>query len=118
MSYLPILINLIFLIGFVALVYLINAAFSPRVKNSGVKLEPFECGSIPQTGNVQRISIKFFIIAVLFVIFDLEIVLLFPWVLVARSMGGAVIGEGFVFIGVLAFGLLYVWRKGLLEFQK
>lgn len=118
MSYLPILVNLLFLVGFVALVYLINAILSPRVKNSGVKMEPFECGSIPQTGNVQRISIKFFIIAILFVIFDLEIVLLYPWVLVARQMGTAVILEGFIFIGVLAFGLLYVWRKGLLEFQR
>jgi NADH-quinone oxidoreductase subunit A len=118
MSYLPILVNFLFLIGFVSIVYLINGLLTPRIKNSGVKMEPFECGSIPVTGNIQRISIKFFIIAILFVIFDLEIVLLYPWVLVARQMGTAVIVEGFIFIGVLAFGLLYVWRKGLLEFQK
>jgi NADH-quinone oxidoreductase subunit A len=118
MSYVPILVNFLFLVGFVALVYGVNALLSPRVKNSGVKMEPFECGSIPQTGNIQRISVKFFIIAILFVIFDLEVVLLYPWVLVARDMGAEVVVEGLFFIAFLAFGLIYVWRKGLLEFQK
>ena len=79
------------------------------------KLQPYECG-IPPVGNPwQPFAVRYFVFALLFLVFDVEAVFLFPWAIVFRSLGTAGFVEMLLFIAVLGFGLLYAWRKGALE---
>ena len=86
-------------------------------------LVPYECGLDPVGAPRHRFSVKFFIIATLFIIFDVEIVFLFPWAFVYRDMVAAGHGtllfvEMAIFIGVLAIGLIYAWRVGALDWEE
>ncbi len=78
---------------------------------------PYECGMLPLEKPDSRFSIRFYKVALLFVIFDVEIVFLYLWALVVRDLGGFGIVEMFVFIAVLLAALFYVWRKGDLEWE-
>jgi NADH-quinone oxidoreductase subunit A len=79
------------------------------------KLQPYECG-IPQFGRPwQPFAVRYFVVGLLFLVFDVEAVFLFPWALVFRSLGTAGFVEMAIFIAVLGFGLLYAWRKGALD---
>ncbi len=79
------------------------------------KLMPYECGMDP-TGDARvRYSVHFYLIAVLFIVFDIEAVFLYPWAVVLRWLGVFGLVEMALFIGVLLLGLLYAWRKGALE---
>ncbi|HZP42972.1 MAG TPA: NADH-quinone oxidoreductase subunit A [Candidatus Binatia bacterium] len=84
---------------------------------STVKAEPFECGN-PASGPARgRFSVKFYLTAILFIVFDVEVVFLYPWALVFRPLGVFGLVEMTVFVGVLALGFVYVWRKGALEWD-
>lgn len=84
---------------------------------SAVKAEPFECGN-PSSGPARgRFSVKFYLTAILFIVFDVEVVFLYPWALVFRPLGVFGLVEMTVFVGVLALGFVYVWRKGALEWD-
>ena len=85
---------------------------------TSVKGEPFECGKDPIAVRGGHFSIKFYLIAMLFILFDVEIVWLFPWAVILRSLGWAGIIEMFSFIAVLALGFGYAWKKGALEWEK
>lgn len=82
------------------------------------KSEVFECGSTPFELPSGNFSIKFYLIAMLFILFDVEIVWFFPWAVILRSLGWAGIVEMFIFIGVLGLGYLYAWKKGALEWVR
>lgn len=95
----------------------LSAILGPR-KKSAVKMEPYECGVIPAPGNKGgRLSIKFFVVALLFLVFDIEIVFLYPWAVVFRSLGIIGLIEMVLFIFVLVVGLVYAWKKGALEWE-
>jgi NADH-quinone oxidoreductase subunit A len=80
-----------------------------------VKSEPFECGN-PSSGPAWgRFSVKFYLTAILFIVFDVEVVFLYPWAVVFRPLGVFGFVEMAVFVSVLALGFVYVWRKGALE---
>ena len=116
MSYLP----LAFVIGLAILVPVglrgVQALLAPRRPNPE-KLSPFECGA-PFMGSAhQRLPVKFYVVAVLFVLFDIETVFLFPWAVLFQKLGMFGLIEMGVFLGVLVFGLVYVWRKGALEWE-
>ena len=82
-----------------------------------VKEEPFECGN-PASGSAWgRFSVKFYLTAILFIVFDIEVVFLYPWALLFRRLGVFGLVEMMIFIGVLTLGLVYVWRKGALEWD-
>ena len=81
------------------------------------KEEPFECGEA-QLMRPGRFSVKFYIVAMLFIIFDVEIMFLFPWALLYRSLGFFGFIEMAIFLFILAVGLLYAWKKGALEWEK
>jgi NADH-quinone oxidoreductase subunit A len=98
----------------------LNALLGPRVAPSAAKLEPFECGAEPvQRRNVPRLSVKYYPIAIFFLLFDLESVLLFIWAGSAgRPQLAAVSLLSFVFfMGVLALAFGYLWKEGALEWQ-
>lgn len=116
MSYLP----LAFLLPLAVLVPVLlmgaQRGLAPRRPHAD-KLTTYECGAPILGSAYQRMPIKFYIVAVLFLLFDIETVFLFPWAVLYRQFGLFGLVEMGVFIGVLVLGLVYVWRKGALEWQ-
>jgi len=86
----------------------------PR-RDFDAKLEPFECGEQPIVSPGQRFSVKFYLVAMLFVLFDLEVVFFYPWGALFRDLGPYGLSVMSVFTVPLVIGLLYEWRKGALE---
>ena len=79
------------------------------------KLMPYECGIDPIGGAHERFSVRFYIIAMLFLVFDVEVVFLFPWAIIYDKLAMFGLVEMLVFIGILVVGYYYAWRKGALE---
>src|SRR6266849_6016119 len=86
-------------------------------KPSRVKSEPFECGEVPLSLPVGRFSIKFYLTAILFMVFDVELVFLYPWAVVYRGLGVSGRVEAVIFLGVLMVGFFYAWENGALDWQ-
>lgn len=86
-------------------------------KPSRIKQTPFECGNIPFEVVRGRFNVKFFLVAVLFILFDVELIFLFPWAVVFRRLGLFGLVEMLVFLAAVAVGLFYVWKKGALEWS-
>jgi NADH-quinone oxidoreductase subunit A len=106
-----------FLGSAVVLVLLVaTSVLGPKLRFSE-KDEPFECGEHPLVSPYQRFPIKFYLVAVLFILFDVELVFLFPWAVVFRELGWFGFIEMTLFIAVLAAGLIYAWMKGALEWD-
>ena len=93
-----------------------SAILSPRRKSQGKSI-PFECGIEPSPLGRSQIHIRYYIFAILFLIFDVEAVFLFPWAVIFLDSIPAVFYEMLIFIGILLFGILYGWRKGALQWQ-
>ena len=81
------------------------------------KLAPFECGKDPFSLPMGRVAIKFYLTAILFIIFDVELVFLYPWAVVYRRLGSLGLTEMGVFLGVLMVGFAYAWDNGALDWQ-
>jgi NADH-quinone oxidoreductase subunit A len=81
------------------------------------KMEPFECGESQIVSPHQRFSVKFYLIAVLFILFDVEVVFLFPWAVIYKKLGLFGLFEMIVFLIILGVGLVYVWKKGGLDWE-
>ena len=105
-------------IGFAAIVGMFAASFilAPKRK-SAIKEIPYECGIEPAPFNWSQIQIRYYVFAILFLIFDVEAVFLFPWALVFMTSIPAVFYEMLVFIAILFFGVIYGWRKGVLQWR-
>ena len=99
------------------LMLMANAFLGPKRPNP-VKGEPFECGMEPIALPAGRVPIHFYVMAMLFVVFDVEVVFLFPWAVVLGELGWFGLGEMALFIGVLMAGFCYAWRKGAIEWEK
>jgi NADH-quinone oxidoreductase subunit A len=94
----------------------IAALACPR-KVSPEKMVPFECGNDPIGDPRRRFSVKFFLIALLFIVFDVEVAFVFPWAVLFRKLGLFGFVEMAIFLGILILGLIYVWKKGALEWE-
>ena len=81
------------------------------------KMEPFECGETQLVSPRQRFSVKFYLVAVLFILFDIEAVFLFPWAILYKKLGLFGFFEMFLFISILGIGLAYVWLRGGLDWE-
>jgi NADH-quinone oxidoreductase subunit A len=92
------------------------AVLGPR-RPSRVKLAPFECGSDPIGDARDRFGVRFYVIALLFVVFDIEAVFIYPWAVQVRELGWAGYGTMAVFAATLVAGLAYVWKKGALDWE-
>jgi NADH-quinone oxidoreductase subunit A len=86
-------------------------------KPSPGKNAPFECGSESSGGRNVKLSVKFYLTAILFVVFDIESVFVYPWAIHFRDLGWLGLVEMLSFLAVLAIGLIYVWKKGALEWE-
>jgi NADH-quinone oxidoreductase subunit A len=114
--YLSFLVYLLAILGFVAVTLWLNRVVGPKPEPTPLKLEPFECGAIPvQADNTRAVPVKYYAIAVVFLLFDLETVFLFLWALGAQPITGTLLAAFTVFMVLLVFIMLYVWRTGLLE---
>jgi NADH-quinone oxidoreductase subunit A len=110
------LIYLLAILGFVALTLWMNRVLGPKPAPTPLKLEPFECGATPvQPDNTRAVPVKYYAIAVIFILFDLETVFLFLWALGAQPLTDALLAAFGVFMLLLVFIVAYVWRTGLLE---
>jgi NADH-quinone oxidoreductase subunit A len=114
--YFPVLvllgIALAMAVGFVFL----SQAIGPK-KYDRIKYSVYECGVDPLTPAAVRVSVKFYLLAILFLLFDLETTFLYPWAVLFRSLGLFGFIEMAVFVGILLVGLVYAWKKGALEWQ-
>lgn len=112
----PVLVMFLFVAFLVLFMLGLTLLLGPK-KKSAVKGEPFETGMVPFNLPGDRFSIRFYVIALLFIVFDVELVFLFPWAAVFRQLGWFGFGEMLVFIVILALGLIYAWKKGALEWE-
>jgi NADH-quinone oxidoreductase subunit A len=114
--YFPLLI-LFGLAGIVVLALLLVAQNVGPKSINPAKAEPFESGNPPRGDARVRFSVRFYLVAMLFLIFDLEVVFLYPWAIVFRQLGVFGLIEMGIFLGILLIGFIYVWRKGALEWD-
>ena len=116
LDYLPIII-LSVLALVVSGVIMLLSSIAGRPRRSQTETSPYECG-VPVIGNArERFSIKFYLIGVLFILFDIEIVFFYPWAVTFDQLGLLALVEMLLFIAVLLVGYAYVWKKGALEWD-
>lgn len=116
-DYIPVLIQAAVALGFVVFVLFITHYLGPRRKNNR-KLQNFECG-IEQQGNARnRYSVKYFLVAILFVLFDVEIIFMYPWAVNFRALGSFGFWEMIVFVAIFLAGFYYVLLQGVFTWNK
>ena len=115
-DYAPILVFLGICVAFGVGVQLLNSVVGPR-KPSPQKELPYECGIVPVESARRRFSVSFYVTAMLFIVFDVESIFLFPWATIVRQLKTFGIIEMGIFIGTLLVALAYVWRKGALTWE-
>jgi NADH-quinone oxidoreductase subunit A len=115
-SYKP-LVFVVFLAVLIPAAFMVlSAGLGPKRPNPQ-KRSPYETGILPRSAPDQRFQVKFYLVAVLFLLFDVEAVFLFPWAVRFRALGWFGFVEMLIFLAVLVVGLVYAWRKGALEWQ-
>lgn len=115
-DYLPIIFQMIVAVGFAVLVMLVTHKIGPKRKTKD-KLTPFESG-IEVVGNARTpVSIKYFLVAILFVLFDVEVIFMYPWAVNFRELGKDGMIEMFIFMGTLLLGFIYIIKKGALDWD-
>ncbi|WDF55134.1 NADH-quinone oxidoreductase subunit A [Mucilaginibacter sp. KACC 22063] len=115
-NYLPIIFQMIVAIGFVVTTMFFTHKLGPK-RNTNDKLTPFESG-IEVIGNARTpISIKYFLVAILFVLFDVEVIFMYPWAVNFKDLGKDGMIEMFIFMGTLLLGFIYIIKKGALDWE-
>lgn len=115
-DYLPIAIQFVVAAGFVVFVMLATHLLGPKRK-SKLKLETFECG-IPLQGNARApFSVKYFLVAILFVLFDVEVIFMYPWAVNFKTLGIDGLLEMLIFMALLLTGFFYIIKKGALKWE-
>jgi NADH-quinone oxidoreductase subunit A len=115
-AFIPILIMVIVAVGFAAFT-LAASYFLGRRVNDPAKLLPYECGITPVGNARERFHMRFYLVAMLFIVFDIETVFLYPWAVVQKQLHFFGLIEMAIFIVILLLGLVYVWGKGALEWD-
>ena len=116
-DYLPIFFMFIAAMAFIVISMFATHALGPK-KQSKIKQDAFECGIESQGDARTPFSIKYFLIAILFVLFDVEVIFMYPWAVNFKTLGIAGLIEMFMFMGFLVLGLIYIIRKGALTWEK
>src|SRR5215831_13981046 len=116
-SYLPILIQVLVASVVAGAILIVSALVGVR-RPSREKLSPYECGIAPVGDARERFSVSFYLIGMLFILFDVEAVFLYPWAVVYKSLKWFGFIEMFLFIAILLAGYLYLWKKGALDWSR
>ena len=116
LEYLPILIFL-GIAGGLAAVILLASYVIARQRPDAEKLSAYECGFEPFEDTRGRFDVRFYLVAILFIIFDLEVAFLFPWAVSLGNIGLLGFWSMMIFLGVLTIGFIYEWKKGALEWE-
>jgi len=103
--------------GLIGVAFLVLASILGPKRPSPAKSEPFECGEKPFELPSGRNTIKFYLVGMLFILFDVELVFLFPWAVVSRQLGLFGFLEMLLFLGIVVVGFIYAWKKGALEWE-
>src|SRR5438552_18766445 len=120
-EYIPVLLQIIVAVGFAVAALVLSVILGRTGRRNPIKDSAYECGMVPQ-GEIQpRFSVKFYLVAMLFILFDLEIVFLYPWAVVYKEMiagGTTVFWSMLSFITILMVGYVYALKKGALDWRK
>jgi len=115
-GYLPVLLFILVGFGLGAILIAVNNVLAPR-RPDDEKLSPYECGFEAFEDSRMKFDVRYYLVAILFIIFDLEIAFLFPWAVVLKQIGMAGFWAMVVFLGILVIGFIYEWKKGALEWE-
>lgn len=119
-DYLPVLLQVLIAFGFAAIVLSSSIVFGRTAKRNKTKDSAYECGMLPVGDGAPRFSIKFYLVAMLFVIFDIEVVFMYPWAVEFRDLvatGPAALVSMAGFAGILVFAYIYALKKGALNWK-
>jgi len=120
-EYLPVLLQIIVAISFAASALLVSIVVGKTGKRTRAKDSAYECGMVPQGGGQPRFSVRFYLVAMLFILFDLEIVFMYPWAVVykeAIAQSSLIFWSMLSFISILMIGYVYALKKGALDWKK
>ncbi|HEY7099219.1 MAG TPA: NADH-quinone oxidoreductase subunit A [Terriglobales bacterium] len=112
--YLPLLLHFLVAVALAGAIVLLSWIFGYR-RPSRAKMSPYECGMVPVGDARERFSVKFYLVAMLFIIFDVEAVFLYPWAIILKDLKMFGFWEMMVYIGIVLVGFFYVWKKGVLD---
>ncbi len=115
-EYLPILIFIGLTLGF-AILFMAGSYMSALQRPDPEKLSSYECGFAPFEDARSQFDVRFYLVALLFIIFDLEVAFLFPWAIVLRDVGLFGFWSMLIFLAILTIGFMYEWKKGALEWE-
>ena len=121
-EYIPVLLQIIVAIVFAASALIFSLILGQAAKTNRTKDTAYECGMVADTGPQPRFSVKFYLVAMLFILFDIEVVFLFPWAVIYRDFvsqhGPGIFWSMFTFVGVLTVGYVYAIKKGVLDWKR
>ena len=117
-DFLPVAVFIFLAIVLLVAPLIIQFLISPRFNKKGDKLDIYECGEIPEGSAWVQFNIRFYVVALIFIIFDVEVAFLFPWAVVFKDIGLLALVEVTIFLGILVVGFVYVWMKGDLDWVK
>jgi len=115
--YLPLLIHVVIVFALAAVIVILSQVVG-RHHYSRAKFQPYECGMAPVGDARERFSVKFYMVAMLFILFDVEAVFLYPWAILLKELKMFGFWEMLVYIGVLLAGFFYIWKKGVLDWTE
>lgn len=115
--YFPLLVQALIGLGLAIGLVAASSVLGKKLKNK-IKDSPYECGMAPQGSAEERFSVKFYLVAMLFILFDIEAVFLYPWVVVYKDLGWVAFVEMALFVVLILSGFLYIWKKGVLDWSK
>jgi len=121
-EYIPVLLQIVVAIGFAASALIVSVILGQAARTNRTKDTAYECGMVADTGPQPRFSVKFYLVAMLFILFDIEVVFLFPWAVIYRDFiaqhGPGIFWSMFSFVGILTVGYIYAIKKGVLDWKR
>jgi NADH-quinone oxidoreductase subunit A len=121
-NYTPVLLHALVAIGFATVALLANVILGRAGRRNASKDRVYECGMIPEPGGQPRFSVKFYLVAMLFILFDIEVVFMYPWAIIFQEfvarLGPTILWSMLSFVAILMFGYVYAIKKGALDWSR
>ncbi len=121
-NYVPVLLQVVIAAGFAVSTLILSVLLGKSSPRNEIKDSAYECGMLPEGGAQPRFSVKFYLVAMLFVLFDIEVVFLYPWAVIYKdhiaTHGPAILAFAFSFVTILGVAYAYAWRKGALDWKR